>query len=379
MEHGSGGARMIATATTDTIRERIRDAESRGKTVRVTGRGTWLDANRPVRASEIVSTRELTGIVEYVPGDLTLTARAGTTLEEIAAATAEHNQWLAIDPHGSPDGTLGATAATASFGPLVTAFGTPRDLVLGLEFVSGRGMVARGGGRVVKNVAGFDLTRLLVGSWGSLGIITEVTVRLHARPETDVTVTVKLPNRETAAGDVRRFLRRASFAPDACEVLHDGAALFRLGGNAEAVTAQRTALNELGAAAETDPSAWADLRRAEPKDAIVFRFSRHPSEMDRTWADARRVVAGCAGVFMHATPAKGIVRVIMPRTDTNAAALRNSLKQTRDLPNRMGERLPADLWPAFTTPAASDELSIRVKSAFDPRRLLNPGILGEQA
>ena len=164
------------------------DAAQRGAPLRIVGRGTWLDAGRPVRATETLSTRELSGITEYVPGDLTLTARAGTTLGEIREATAAHGQWLALDPSGSDDGTIGATIATASAGPLVTFFGAPRDLVLGVEFVTGAGVVARGGGRVVKNVAGFDLTRLLTGSWGTLGVITEVTVRLHARPEADESV-----------------------------------------------------------------------------------------------------------------------------------------------------------------------------------------------
>src|SRR5206468_6797235 len=124
------------------------------------------------------------------PGDLTLTARAGTTLAEIRSATAEHNQWLALDPSGRDESTLGAIAATASAGPLATAFGTPRDLILGLEFVSGDGHIARGGGKVVKNVAGFDLTRLFIGSWGTLGVITEVSVRLHAKPEVDRTIAI---------------------------------------------------------------------------------------------------------------------------------------------------------------------------------------------
>src|SRR5207247_2074887 len=143
-------------------------------------------------ANESVSTRDLAGITEYVPGDLTLTARAGTTLEDIRLATAAHDQWLALDPYGGDEGTLGATIATASAGPLSTSFGTPRDLMLGLEFVTGEGVVVRGGGRVVKNVAGFDLTRLLTGSWGTLGVITEVTLRLHARPEAEESIAVRL-------------------------------------------------------------------------------------------------------------------------------------------------------------------------------------------
>ena len=129
-----------ADVARDRIRDRIQDARARGTALRVAGRGTWLDAGRPVRASEMLSTRELSGIVEYVPGDLTITARAGTTLDEIRDATAAHGQWLALDPHGAPDGTIGATLATASSGPLSTFFGGPRDLALGVEFVSGTGV-----------------------------------------------------------------------------------------------------------------------------------------------------------------------------------------------------------------------------------------------
>src|SRR5215211_4142123 len=179
MAHGSGGtssagAHMTALAvdSVDAVRDRVRVAVDRRTGLRVLGRGSWLDAGRPVSATESLATRDLSGITEYVPGDLTLTARAGTTLGEIRRATAAHGQWLALDPHGSDEGTLGATIATASAGPLATAFGTPRDLVLGVEFVTGDGVVARGGGRVVKNVAGFDLARLVTGAWGTLGVLT---------------------------------------------------------------------------------------------------------------------------------------------------------------------------------------------------------------
>ena len=110
----------VAVDSVAELRDRVRDAAKRGAPLRIAGRGTWLDAGRPVRATETVSTRELSGITEYVPGDLTLTARAGTTLGEIRDATRKHGQWLALDPSGSDDGTLGATIATASSGPLAT-------------------------------------------------------------------------------------------------------------------------------------------------------------------------------------------------------------------------------------------------------------------
>src|SRR5262249_12974640 len=184
----AGRVTTLVSSPAEAIAERLRDAGAHDTRLRIAGAGTWLDAGRPVESSEQLSLAAHAGITEYTPGDLTLTARAGTTLREVHDAVAPHGQWLALDPFGADDGTIGATIATASAGPLATRFGTPRDLTLGLEFVSGRGAIVRGGGRVVKNVAGFDLTRLLTGSWGTLGVITEATVRLHARPETDVTL-----------------------------------------------------------------------------------------------------------------------------------------------------------------------------------------------
>jgi len=373
--------------TTEQVRDRVRDAGARGTSVRITGRGTWIDAGRAVRATTELSTRDLSGIVAYVPGDLTLTARAGTTLAELREATAPHNQWLALDPHGSDDGTLGATVATASTGPLSTAFGAPRDLVLGIEFVTGAGAIARGGGRVVKNVAGFDLARLFTGSWGTLGVITEVTVRLHARPSADASFAVELPN---GAGDVERVrnaLRQAPFIPYACEILNEhlsrsligsetDAAIFRLGGNAEAVEAQRRALEAIGTPREVDANVWTRLRAVEPEGAIVFRLSRAGSEIAGIWTEAQAILHGCPGAMIHARPARGIVRVIVPRDERSIAQLRVGLA-ARAIAKRVGERMPNDLWPLIGPSATADDLSTRMKQAFDPRRVLNPGIFGE--
>ena len=186
----------------------IRESAATRAPLRISGRSNWLDAGRPVRAGKTLSLRDDTGVVSYVPGDLTLTVRAGTTLAEIEQLTREHDQWLPLDPYGSSDGTIGATMATASAGPLASSFGLPRDLLLGLEFVNGRGEVIRGGGKVVKNVAGFDLSRLLTGSWGTLGVITEVTLRLYARPRTDRSFVVSL----RGSGDQTRVLAQAAHA-----------------------------------------------------------------------------------------------------------------------------------------------------------------------
>jgi len=145
---------------------------------RIVGNGTWLGAGRPVPASRHLSVQPITGVVEYVPGDLTMTVRAGTRHAELDAITRREGQWLGLDPVMCAGGTIGATIATASAGPLVHSIGAVRDIVLGLETVAGNGIVSRGGGKVVKNVAGYDLVRLHTGAFGTLGIITEVSLRL---------------------------------------------------------------------------------------------------------------------------------------------------------------------------------------------------------
>ena len=387
----------MTAATLDSvaaIRDAVNDASRGRTTVRIAGRGTWLDAGRPVQASESLPTRDLTGVIEYVPGDLTLTALAGTTLGEIRAATAVNNQWLALDPYGSDEGTIGATVATASAGPLVTSFGRPRDLVLGLEFVTGAGVVARGGGRVVKNVAGFDLVRLFTGSWGTLGVVTEVTVRLHAKPSADESIAITLGERPTSAPErVRQLLRRLPFVPFACEVVNealarhlgvgsDVTAIVRIGGNRESVDAQRAAMNELGDVRPIDPAVWNAMRSSEPAGANVLRLSRLPSEISLAWSEAL-TLAGAAdtGAFVHATPSRGIVRCILPAHD---AASRDRLKDALSRPStskRLGERLDPTLWDLVTQTQTqpSETIAARIRSTFDPYAILNPGILGGMA
>jgi len=369
------------------LRDRIQEASARGTPLRIMGGGTWLDAGMPVHSVESISTQGLSGIVDYVPGDLTLTARAGTTLGEIRRETAKHNQWLALDPHGSDEGTLGATIATASAGPLATAFGTPRDLVLGIEFVTGAGNIARAGGRVVKNVAGFDLTRLMAGAWGTLGVITEATVRLHARPQADETIAVPIDGDAASLDRTRQLLRRLPFTPYACEVLSPTLAdsvvgrgqsivLFRLAGNMESVAAQRTALLELGQPFDVPREAWSSLRTAEPGGAIVFRCSNRPSEVGSTWTEAIRIVEGIPRAMVHATPARGVVRCIVPSGEDTVARIESPLAGPLQS-KRIGERMPERLWSSAFPSQATTTAGIagRLKQAFDPRGVLNPGIL----
>ena len=381
---------MSAHAVSDRTRElsdRVRRARAARTALRIRGGGHWLDAGRPCRASDVLDLTTDHGVTEYEPGDLTLTARAGTTLAHLAQVCRSEGQWLPLDPFGSPDGTLGATIATASAGPLASAFGTPRDQVLGCELVTGTGDVVRAGGRVVKNVAGFDLVRLNTGAWGTLGVLTEVSVRLRALPEVDRTVAVAV-----SAADAWLWLRASEYTPLAAELISpalsavlgtgSGATLLvRLGGNETLVRAAGESLGALGPVRDVTAAVWDALASSEPVGAAVIRLSTSPSRGAALWDRASSVVERAHG-WAHATLTRGVVRCVIPVRDADdeeLARLRGVVGALQQLTTCIVERLPPPLWPSLVPPAASDPLSVGVRDAYDPDRILNPGILGELA
>ena len=388
---GPNGSRdvsaTIASSTGRAVAERVREARAARSPLRIRAGGHWLDAGRPCRGSDVLDLAPHAGIVEYEPGDLTLTVRAGTSLADIAAATRAEGQWLPLDPAGPADGTIGATVATASAGPLSSAYGAPRDHVLGCEIVTGGGTVVRAGGRVVKNVAGFDLVRLSIGAWGTLGVVTELSVRLRALPEVDRTLAV-----EAGAADAWRWLRATEFVPLAAELVSSSVAgslgvgdratlLVRLGGNDAYVTAARESLGTLGEARDVAVGAWSALAGIEPAGAAVIRLSTAPSRVAPLWERAASIVER-AGGQAHTTLQRGIVRCILPTggpSDDESARLRGIIGALQHLGTAIVERLPAPLWASLVPPAAMDPLSVGVRNAYDPDRLLNPGILGEPA
>ncbi len=150
------------------------------------GRGSWLHGGQPPQGVDVVlSAERMNDISAYEPADLFIEAQAGAGMDALKLRTSECRQWLALDPPGGERGTLGATLAVGTAGPLQASFGSPRDQVLGARLVTGDGRVLNLGGRVVKNVAGFDLLKLVAGSWGTLGMITSVTMRLYPVPALD--------------------------------------------------------------------------------------------------------------------------------------------------------------------------------------------------
>ena len=356
----------------------VQQAYAESEPLRICGRGTWLTAGHPVQATRSLDVSALSGITEYVPGDLTLTANAGTTLAEIADATAAHQQWCPLDPFGDPDGTLGATLATASAGPLAGSIGLPRDVTVGLSYVTGTGELVHGGGRVVKNVAGFDLVRLSIGAWGTLGVVTSATVRLRARPEADETVALSLPTERDALSTLLSTIRTAAVEPLAAELLSvtcasriglpDGPTLLvRLAGNAVGVRHQRATLAKLADCVDVSQDTWRRLQQSDPENASVLRISRRPSELARLWMTAMAI----PNVDGHASLVRGVVRLRLPDSFESLKGLETTDQVIVETFRSSGS--------GGATPMPNDVLSRRLRDAFDPRRILNRGILGDEA
>ena len=373
----------MSPSSTALVVEAIRDARAAGRALRIVGGGRWLDAGAPCDAESRLELGGLAGIVEYEPGDLTLTARAGTTLESIDRATEAHGQWLPLDPMGPRSGTLGATLATASYGPLAAAFGTPRNQVLGCELVTGAGDVVRAGGRVVKNVAGFDITRLMIGAWGTLGALTEVTLRVRARPEADATVAIALGG-AASLEHACRWLQTSEYAPLAAELLTPALAgrlgipasnapvlLLRIGGNAAYLRGALHAVAMLGDVAPVPNEVWAALATSESSADASLRVSAKPARFTTLWPAAREVVERAGGVA-HANVRRGVVRCIMPIDVPGPVGLFAALPSC----TLITERGPAWWWATRGLGEPAIALSAGVQRAFDPDEILNPGIMG---
>ena len=310
------------------------------------GAGTWLDslsgggAAAPATSARppvLLSTVRLNRIIEHEPADLVIGVQGGVTLEQLGAALAAKQQWLPLDPAAAPHATIGAVAANASAGPLRAGHGTPRDMVLGVEIATGDGRLLRFGGRVVKNVAGYDGVRLAVGSRGALGLITALYLRVRGAARADRTLAVACGADEGGArrgADLALALRDGAGC-DAIELLSPAAAartgfvhpgwhvLVRLLGSDAAVTegferCQRIASGPLTARAQDDrpaaevPSAvWASLARLEASAGTAVRLTGPATGLaDAAGALGRDVSAESEdGWLMAAHAADGVIRL----------------------------------------------------------------------
>ncbi len=368
----------------------IAAAHAAREPIAIEGRGTKRGLLRPVQAARTLSTRNLSGITLYKPAELVLSARAGTPVAEIEAALAEHGQHIIAEPpdlralFGAEEpATLGGIVAANLSGPRRIAWGAMRDHVLGVRFVNGAGEVLRSGGRVLKNVTGLDLCKLLAGSYGTLGVMTEVTIKVLPAPEATATLLIEVADldagvRALSAGLGSPFgVSGAVLLPGAPHV-----AALRLEDFAASVTYRMGRLREdlarLGTARviEGDDSRayWREVRDAAPlaaqPDDAVWRVSVRPSAGPAVAAAAdalggRALLDWGGGLVWVAAPAG----VASHDALVAAAAVSGGSCTLFRAPESL--RLAVPVLPAEPAPLAA--IGARVKAALDPAGILNPG------
>lgn len=359
--------------------EVMRVAAERELAVVPRGGETRLDWGAPpARCDLLVDTHRLDRVVEHAAGDLVVKAEAGLTMERLAGVLAERGQRLALDTP-LPGSTVGGTVATGAAGPLRLLYGSPRDLVIGLTVIRADGKVARSGGKVVKNVAGYDLGRLFCGSAGTLGLIAEATFRLHPVPPARAYVTSG-PLGPDQAHDAVQAVLHSPIAPSAVEVLAPAppgcTVCVLLEGVPDGVAARSATAQELlGSEArisEEPPDGWG----AYPDGTTLLDVAAPPAALSRLLTELASGGRASPSASWSAV-GRGHVGLPVETTPEAAAAMLGSL---RDVLARHrgtavvcyapeGVREAVDFWGPV--PAAG--LMRRVKDQFDPGHRLSPG------
>jgi glycolate oxidase FAD binding subunit len=381
---------VVAPANTEQVAAVLRCAGSAGIPIEPAGAGTWLRAGRPPATAPIVlSTQRMQRIIEYVPADLVISVDAGVTLDNVQGTANAQRQFLALDPPAHHSATIGALVATASAGPLRHAYGAPRDQVLGLELVTGDGRVLNLGGKVVKNVAGYDLTRLVVGSRGTLGVITRVHVRLRPMPARDGTFQYR-----GSAGsliDLSAAIQQAALEPAALELATlpdtETCALYvRMQSNEAALAAAALELAQVAGeppkllSGDEGRALWQQLADAGARARVNVRLAALPAEAQQVWSAAQRIHATLPRAHTALHAGLGIARVegdepVDPAAFSGAvAAARRSLERLRG--TVLVVVAPPEIQATIGAPRPISDAQARLmrelKKAFDPPSILAP-------
>jgi glycolate oxidase FAD binding subunit len=341
------------------LADAIRAAAADGRRLRIRGGGT-KDFYGQALAGEVLDTRGCVGIVDYDPTELVVTVRGGTPLAELESALAEKKQMLAFEPpHFGAGATVGGAVASGLAGPRRASAGSVRDFVLGVRLLDGRGQDLSFGGRVMKNVAGYDVSRVMAGALGTLGVIAEVSLKVLPAPVAEATLKFEMPE-DKAIESMNRWAGRP--LPISATAYSDGDLCVRLSGAAAAVRAAREKLG--GTPVEPDGAArfWSGIREqtdpffggAEP----LWRLSV-PSATPPLGLEGRALVEWGGSLRWLASNADARhVREVAARAGGHATLFRRGDKA-------VGVFHP--LAPAVAT------IHRRLKAEFDPRGILNRG------
>ena len=270
-------------------------AAAPGARILTRGRGTKPPLSTPPEGAVALDVSGLSGISEYEPGEFTFTALAGTPIAEIDAALAEHGQFLPFDPPLVEAGaTLGGTVAAGLSGPGRYRYGGVRDFILGVRYVDGAGEVVRTGGKVVKNAAGFDISKLMVGSLGALGVMVELSFKVFPKPEAYATLRVPHSTLDDALATLHRLTSSQMdfFAIDLTPTPDSAILEVRLGGLAAAFPDRLTRLGALTGGGDIlmdaeDAACWRAAREFtwRPEDAVLVKVPVTPGRIARLEAD----------------------------------------------------------------------------------------------
>ena len=345
----------------ETFQDRIREAAARRAPLRLRGGGTKDFYGNALRG-ELLDTRGYAGIVEYEPTELVVTARCGTPLAELENLLASNRQMLPFEPpHFGAGATIGGCVASGLAGPRRAAAGALRDFVLGVKLIDGRGQALGFGGKVMKNVAGYDVSRVMAGALGTLGLIAEVSLKLSPLPAEEATLRLEAPQAR-ALEMMNRWAGQP--LPISATAWHDGELTVRLSGASAAVRAAMAAIG----GEKVDAAFWRDVR--EHTDAFfagdepLWRLSLPPT-LAPLELGGRQLIEWNGGLRWL-------------KSTMNVEAVRNAARNAKGHATLFRA---ADKSAGCFAPLDSvvERLHRALKATFDPAGIFNPGRLLPEA
>jgi len=400
---------FFTPSSSEEVLSAVQSALAEEAPLEIVGHGTKRGIGRAVQAAHTLDLSGLVGVTLYEPEELVLSAKAGTALAAIEKLLAEHRQELAFEPmdYGplfggkAGNGTIGGVLAANLSGPRRIRAGAARDHILGIHAVSGRGEAFKSGGRVVKNVTGYDLSKAMAGSWGTLAIVTDLTFKVLPAAETETTLAIRGLTDDRAANAMAHAMGSSAEVSGAAHLpllvagsvaagllAGDAATLLRIEGVPPSVAFRVSRLKDLLKAAgamqeiagEESRRLWRDIRDCVPfsdeKDRAkpLWRVSMAPSDGHRMVDALRREApvntfydwqGGLIWLMMEADPEAETLRSLIRRHGGGHATLIRATASQRAA------------IPVFEPQSASlAQLSARLKEQFDPKSILNPGRMG---
>ncbi len=398
--------KLIMPTSPDELVDAVKNAVKGGKVIKVSGAGTKAIVGNHVAAEIEISTTKLSGVTEYIHSELVMTAQAGTPLSVVERELAINNQMLAFEPSdyaqllgSDKEQTIGGVFATNISGSRRLSAGAARDALLGVKFVNGKGQLIKSGGKVMKNVTGLDLVKLLAGSWGTLGIMSEVTFKVLPRPEIMKTILISGLSDADATSAMAKAMGQSTEVSSAAHLPQSVSGAFLDGSyEGQSITALRLeglkesvddrekrlmdALSEYSnlSVIETEQSAvlWQEIANVKPfngADTIIWKVSVAPSEGHKLVAELGRKT----DVDAYYDWQGGLVWVSM-KSGHNAGELRQLIKSLggghATLIRASEEvRFEVDVFEPQPLPVAA--LSARIKAQIDPQNILNPGRMSQ--